>query len=154
MSKAAGIQSELRQSNLKTRLANAGFSKPNATRNFLAIKLCFLIRYGLLFEAVYGFASAGFSKDSLMSLVMGGGAGFYIPEVALTLMKSSRQQRSFCSFPMHLTCLWSVLKREARRLPGYVESLKNWPQVLRKSVPSFLRQYAVADGQATSRSSA
>ena len=95
MSKALESKSELEQSNLKTRLANAGFSKPNATRNFLAIKLM----------CVYGFASAGFSKDSMMSLIMGGGAGFYIPEVILTLMKSSRQQKIFLQLPDALDLL-------------------------------------------------
>lgn len=104
MSKALESKSELDQSNLKIRLANAGFSKPNATRNFLAVKLMCLI-LGVLFGGIYGFASAGFGRNSLMSLVIGGGAGFYIPELTLTLLKMSRQQKIFLQLPDALDLL-------------------------------------------------
>ena len=104
LSKAMGEKSETEQSDLKIRLANAGFSHPNASRNFLAMKIVALV-LGLVFGAVYGFASAGFSKDSWMSLVIGGGCGFYLPEVILTLMKMSRQQKIFLQLPDALDLL-------------------------------------------------
>ena len=62
LSKALEPQSETEQSHLKTRLANAGFSHPNAPRNYLALKIVSLV-LGITFGSIYGFASAGFSKD-------------------------------------------------------------------------------------------
>ncbi len=104
LSKALGSKSELEQSNLKIRLANAGFIRPEASRNFLAIKMVSL-GLGLFLGATYGFTTAGFSKDSWMSLVIGGGMGFYIPELVLTLMKMSRQQKIFMQLPDALDLL-------------------------------------------------
>ncbi|HQX51807.1 MAG TPA: type II secretion system F family protein [Planctomycetaceae bacterium] len=104
LSKALGSKSELEQSNLKIRLANAGFIRPEASRNFLAIKMVSL-GLGLFLGATYGFATAGFSKDSWMSLVIGGGMGFYVPELVLTIMKMSRQQKIFLQLPDALDLL-------------------------------------------------
>lgn len=104
MSKALESSSELEQSNLKTRLANAGFSKPNAVRNYLAVKLMSLV-LGTLFGGTYGFVSAGIGKDSMMALFIGGGFGFYLPELILTLLKSSRQQKIFLQLPDALDLL-------------------------------------------------
>ena len=104
MSRALESKSELEQSNLKTRLANAGFSKPNAVRNFLAIKLMCLAA-GLFVGGTYGLASAGIGKDSLMAFVIGGGFGFYLPELVVTWMKMGRQQKIFLQLPDALDLL-------------------------------------------------
>ena len=84
LSKAFESKSELEQSNLKTRLANAGYSRPNASRNFLAIKAVGM-GIGLFFGGGYGLLSSGITKDSLMSLVIGGGMGYYLPELVLEI---------------------------------------------------------------------
>lgn len=52
LSKALESKDADEQNSLKTRLANAGFSSPNATRNFLAIKVISLV-LGLMFGGVY-----------------------------------------------------------------------------------------------------
>ncbi|MEQ9411055.1 MAG: type II secretion system F family protein [Fuerstiella sp.] len=104
LSKALQPKTETEQSDLKIRLANAGFSGSNAARNFLALKLVGLI-LGLVFGAVYGFAAMGASSNSWMAFVIGGGAGFYIPEVILTLLKMSRQQKIFLQLPDALDLL-------------------------------------------------
>lgn len=104
LSKALGSKSELEQSNLKIRLANGGFSRPDAARNFLAIKVVCL-GIGLFLGATYGFATAGFSKNSWMSLVIGGGMGLFIPELVLTFMRMSRQQKIFMQLPDALDLL-------------------------------------------------
>ena len=104
LSKALESTSELEQSNLKIRLANAGFSKHDASRNFLAIKAVAL-GLGLFVGGSYGFYSAGFAKNSWMSLVIGGGLGFFLPELVLTLMKWSRQQKIFLQLPDALDLL-------------------------------------------------
>ncbi|MCA9083932.1 MAG: type II secretion system F family protein [Planctomycetaceae bacterium] len=104
LSKALQPKSETEQSDLKIRLANAGFASPNASRNFLAIKLIGLI-LGVLFGAIYGFANMGVSSNSWMAFVIGGGTGFYLPEAMLTLLKMSRQQKIFLQLPDALDLL-------------------------------------------------
>jgi tight adherence protein C len=142
MSKALESKNELEQSALKVKLANAGFSTPNSTRNFLAIKLMCLVA-GLFFGAVYGFASAGFSKNSLMSLVIGGGAGFYIPEVMLTLMKSSRQEKIFLQLPDALDLL--VVCVEAGL--GLDAGMRRISDELSQSAPEVCGELATANMQ-------
>ena len=104
LSKALEPKSETEQSDLRIRLANAGFSSPNAPQNFLAIKLIGLF-LGVMFGAVYGFANMGVSENSWMAFVIGGGIGFYLPAVVLTLMKMSRQQKIFLQLPDALDLL-------------------------------------------------
>lgn len=142
MSRALESKSELEQSNLKTRLANAGFSKPNATRNFLAIKLMCLV-LGLMFGATYGFVSAGFGKDSMMSLFIGGGLGFYLPEIAVTFLKSARQQKIFLQLPDALDLL--VVCVEAGL--GLDAGMRRISEELSSSAPEVCNELATANMQ-------
>ena len=104
LSKALQPKSEMEQSALKVRLANAGFSGSNATRNFLAIKFLGLVS-GVMFGGGYGWLTATPGSNSWMSLVIGGGLGFYLPELGLTLLKSSRQGKIFLQLPDALDLL-------------------------------------------------
>lgn len=104
LSKALQPKSETEQSNLKVRLANAGFSSSNAPRNFLALKIISLV-LGILFGAIYGFTQMGVGQKSWMSFVIGGGIGFYLPEMILTLLKMSRQGKIFLQLPDALDLL-------------------------------------------------
>ena len=142
MSKALESRSELEKSNLKTRLANAGFSKPDATRNFLAIKLMCLMM-GLFFGGTYGLISAGFGKNSWMSLVLGGGLGFYLPELAVTFLKSSRKQKIFLQLPDALDLL--VVCVEAGL--GLDAGLRRISEELVTSAPEVCNELATANMQ-------
>lgn len=102
LSKALDSGKEEDQSNLKIRLANAGFNHENAPRNFLAIKMVSL-GLGLFFGGAYGIASV--ESNSWMAWVIGGGLGFYLPELVLTLMKMSRQTKIFLQLPDALDLL-------------------------------------------------
>ncbi|MEO2017757.1 MAG: type II secretion system F family protein [Fuerstiella sp.] len=104
LSRALEPKTETEQSDLRVRLANAGFGSPNAPRNFLALKLIGLM-LGVMFGAVYGFANIGASGNSWMAFVIGGGAGFYFPEIVLMFMKMSRQQKIFLQLPDALDLL-------------------------------------------------
>lgn len=104
LSRALESKNALEQSNLKIRLANAGYARPNASRNFLAIKAVSLA-LGLCLGGSYGFYSAGLARNAWMSLVIGGGIGFFLPELILTLQKSSRQQKIFLQLPDALDLL-------------------------------------------------
>jgi len=142
LSKALESNNEIDQNNLKTRLANAGFSKPNATRNYLAIKAVSLVM-GLLFGGAYGFASAGIGQNSLMSLIIGGGAGFYLPSVTLTLLKSSRQQKIFLQLPDALDLL--VVCVEAGL--GLDAGLRRIADELSGSAPEVCNEFSTANMQ-------
>lgn len=105
LSAALQPKSELEQSNLKVRLANAGYSGPDASRNFLAIKFVGLIT-GLMMGGGYAMlTSSNPGARPWMSLVIGSGLGFYIPELILTLAKASRQQKIFRQLPDALDLL-------------------------------------------------
>ncbi len=104
LSKALESNSELEQSALKVKLANAGFSQPNASQVFLTVKLAVLV-LGAVLGATYGFASYGMNRGGMGALIIGAGLGFYIPELIVTLMKSSRQGKIFLQMPDALDLL-------------------------------------------------
>lgn len=104
LSKALESKDELTVSNLKLRLANAGFSKPNAARNYLAIKVVAL-GAGLFFGGGYGLFAQGLTKDGLYAFIIGGGLGYYLPEAVLWFLKSARQQKIFLQLPDALDLL-------------------------------------------------
>jgi tight adherence protein C len=104
LSKALKPKSELDQSNLKVRLANAGFSSPNAPTLFLAIKFAGLM-LGLVAGGGFGAIKYGMTQNGMYSIVIGGGLGFYIPELLLTLIRSGRMERIFLGLPDALDLL-------------------------------------------------
>ena len=142
LSKAFESKSELEQSNLKTRLANAGYSRPNASRNFLAIKaVCLGI--GLFFGGGYGLLSSGVTKDSLTSLVIGGGMGYYLPELILSFQRMSRRQKIFLQLPDALDLL--VVCVEAGL--GLDSGLRKVSEELAEGAPEVCSELATANMQ-------
>jgi tight adherence protein C len=104
LSKALESKSALEQSNLKVRLANAGYNSPNASQYYLAIKLfslggCAMLGLG------YGTMMYGMTQKAWMSLAIGGGLGFYIPELVLLILRCSRQGKIFLQLPDALDLL-------------------------------------------------
>ena len=104
LSKALQPKTETEQSELKIRLSNAGFHSPNAITFYLAIKFVALMT-GLLLGAGYGIPKYGMTQSGLFAIIIGGGLGFYIPEMGLWLMKRSRQEKIFLSMPDALDLL-------------------------------------------------
>jgi tight adherence protein C len=104
LSKAIGPKTELEQSKLRVRLANAGFSSPNADVFFLASKMAGLVG-GLVLGGGIGVVFTGFTMDGLLALLGGAGLGFFLPEVVLMLMIRSRQEKIFLSMPDALDLL-------------------------------------------------
>ncbi len=142
LSKALESGDEEEQSALKIRLGNAGFSNPNAPRNFLALKIISLI-LGLLFGAIYGFANMGVSNNSWMGFIIGGGVGFYLPEALLTLLKMSRQQKIFLQLPDALDLL--VVCVEAGL--GLDAGLRRVSEELMDGAPEVCQELATANMQ-------
>ncbi|MEY3174924.1 MAG: hypothetical protein RLZZ436_2838 [Planctomycetota bacterium] len=104
LSRALQPKSESEQSELRIRLANAGFSRPNAVRNFLAIKTIAL-GSGLLLGTLWVLARSGFIGNAWMTPVLAGCAGFYIPEMILASMRASRREKIFLQLPDTLDLL-------------------------------------------------
>jgi tight adherence protein C len=104
LSKALESKSELEQSHLKIRLANAGFNNQNASRNFLAIKVIALFT-GLMVGGGYSYLMSTPGSNSWMSLVFGAGAGFYLPEIGLAILRADRQGKIFLQLPDALDLL-------------------------------------------------
>lgn len=104
LSQALAPKTELEANELKLRMANAGFNNPNAASMFLTIKLIAL-GAGFLIGATTGFLMYGFEKNGWMSLVIGGGAGFYIPEIVLWYIRRGRQEQIFLQLPDALDLL-------------------------------------------------
>ena len=94
LSKVLKPKTELEENNLKVRLANAGYNNPNAPTFFLAIKLGCLIA-GIAFGGGFGAFKYGMNYHGLSSLVIGGGLGFYMPEIIIRILRKQRMDRVF-----------------------------------------------------------
>ena len=98
LSRALEPKSESEQSLLRVRLANAGFSRPNAVRNFLAIKsLC--LGLGVLAGFSWMSMRSGWANNGWMLPVVVGSVLFYAPEVILAIIRSGRQEKIFLQLP-------------------------------------------------------
>lgn len=104
LSQALQPKSELEASDLKIRLANAGFQSPNASSMYLALKFLMLL-VGTAIGAGYGITVYGFKQNGLAAIVIGGGLAFYLPELVLVFLKKARQEKIFMSLPDALDLL-------------------------------------------------
>ncbi len=104
LSKALQPKTELEESVLKIRLANAGFSSPNAPQLYLAIKFAAMI-FGVVSGAGTGFFTWGMTQSGWTALVVGAGLGFYLPELILSYLKMKRTSNIFLSMPDALDLL-------------------------------------------------
>lgn len=104
LSMALKPKTELEQNQLKVKLANAGYPNEQASQLYLAIKFSMLI-FGALLGGGIGLLTYGMTQNGLTTIVVAAGAGFYLPELILKLMISSRQQKIFLSLPDALDLL-------------------------------------------------
>lgn len=104
LSKVLQPKTELEENALKVRLANAGYNSPNAPVFFLAIKLGCLIA-GITFGGGFGAFKYGMNYNGLASLIVGGGLGFYLPEIVVRILRKQRMDRIFLSLPDALDLL-------------------------------------------------
>lgn len=104
LSKALIPKTELEQSKLKVKLANAGFSSPFATTFFLAIKMSSLVGGAILGGGI-GLALKGFTTQGIYALGIGGGLGMFLPDVVLSFLAHTRKQKIFLSLPDALDLL-------------------------------------------------
>ncbi len=140
LSKALDSGNEEEENSLKIRLANAGFSGPNARRNFLAIKVVAL-GLGLLCGGSWALARGG--SNAWMAWVIGAGAGFYLPELVLTFLKMSRQSKIFLQLPDALDLL--VVCVEAGL--GLDAGMRRVSEELATGAPEVCQELATANMQ-------
>lgn len=142
LSKALQPKTELEQSNLKLRLANAGFSTPHAAEIYLAIKFAALL-VGLMVGSGVGLGVWGMNKSGMYSLVIGAGLGFYLPELVLSFLKMSRQDRIFLTLPDALDLL--VVCVEAGL--GLDAGMRRVSEELADTAPDLCTEFALCNFQ-------
>jgi tight adherence protein C len=98
LSKALEPKSELEQNELRVRLANAGYNQANAAQMFLAIKVA-MLGIGALAGGGFGMLAYGPTQKGYFSIAIAAGVCFYLPELVLRIMASSRKQKVFLSLP-------------------------------------------------------
>jgi tight adherence protein C len=104
LSKVVQPKTELEVSELKVRLANAGFNSPNAPQIYLALKVALLLG-GLVLAGGFGLAKWGMTQNGITALIIGGGFGFYCPEIGLWFLRRGRQEKIFLQLPDALDLL-------------------------------------------------
>ena len=97
-------QSELEQSELKTRLANAGFRSDSAVAVYLGLRFVTLIACTLLALAIF-LPKYGMTYSALKPIVVAAGFGFYLPSIILWFLRKKRQEEIFLSLPDALDLL-------------------------------------------------
>jgi len=98
LSRALQPKSELETSNLRIKLANAGFSSPNAPTLFLAVKVASAAA-GLVIGGITGLLTMGVTVEGLYSVLIGAGLGMFLPEIVMAFMVRGRKEKIFLSMP-------------------------------------------------------
>lgn len=104
LSKAFQPKTDLEQSQLKVRLANAGFSSINAPTFYLAIKMA-STAIGFIGGGGYALLGSGVGYNGLVAVILGSGLGMYLPEIVLMVMIKQRKERIFLTLPDALDLL-------------------------------------------------
>jgi|LauGreDrversion4_2_1035121.scaffolds.fasta_scaffold00819_5 tight adherence protein C len=142
LSRALEPKSETEQSLLRVRLANAGFSRPTAVRNFLAIKALSLGLGGVLGLMWISLRSTWAGNAWMIPVVLAC-ALFYAPEVILSLIRSGRQDKIFLQLPDALDLL--VVCVEAGL--GLDQGMRRVAEELNQGAPEVCEELATANMQ-------
>jgi len=98
LSKALQPKSELENNELRVRLAVAGYSSANAPQLYLALKMLMLL-FGVLLGGGSGMLIYGPTQNGYLTIACVAGFMFYLPEIAVAVLASSRKQKIFLSMP-------------------------------------------------------
>ena len=142
LSKALQPKTELEQSELKRRLANAGYNSPTAPQLFLAVKFALML-VGLVVGGGFGLISWGPTQKGWTSIIVGAGLGFYLPEMFLWWVKRKRQENIFLQLPDALDLL--VVCVEAGL--GLDAGLRRVCEELVDTAPELCSEFALANKQ-------
>jgi tight adherence protein C len=104
LSKPLMPQTELEQSELRIKLANAGFRSESAVSVYLGIRFATFLLFGLLGLMLF-LPTYGFTLDCLKPMVLFLGVGFYLPSIVLWFLRTKRQEQIFLTLPDALDLL-------------------------------------------------
>src|SRR5262245_737362 len=104
LSKPLMPQTELEQSELKIKLANAGFRSDSAVPVYLGLRFATFMAFFLTALAVF-LPKYGMTVNALKPIVLVTGVGFYLPAVILWYLRSKRQEEIFLTLPDALDLL-------------------------------------------------
>jgi tight adherence protein C len=135
-SQAIAPTNEDARNQLKLRLANAGFNNPNAASIFLTLKMLALL-VGTVVGGGVGMTMYGFQLNSMQTLLIGAGLGFYLPEVILTILRKNRQEKIFLQLPDSLDLL--VVCVEAGL--GLDAGMRRVSEELKDSAPEICEEF-------------
>src|SRR4051794_37107660 len=109
-------KTDLEQSQLKIRLANAGFRSDSATSVYLGIRFASFISSALISLLVF-LPKYGFTLDAAKPIVLITGLGFYLPVVVLWYLRKQRMEQIFLTLPdaldLMVVCVESGLGLDA-----------------------------------------
>jgi tight adherence protein C len=97
-------RSELERNKLKLQLVNAGFRGDSAPMIYHGLRLLCLTLFLVPTSGIV-LAAYGFSRQSMIYIAILGGIGWYLPQIALWLMVSSRKKQIFLTLPDALDLL-------------------------------------------------
>ena len=119
--------SELERSGLRIKLANAGFRSESAATVYLGLRVVSLTVFLLLALFLY-LIKDGFTLKSMQYTVLFGGIGFYLPQLVLWHLRSTRQKEIFLTLPdaldLLVVCVESGLGLDAA-LRKVTDEMKN-----------------------------
>jgi tight adherence protein C len=104
LSKPLMPQTELEQSELKIKLANAGFRSDSAVSVYTGIRVATLGAF-LLFSVALFLPKYGMTMSALKPIVIITGIGFYLPSIILWYLRSKRMEEIFLTLPDALDLL-------------------------------------------------
>jgi tight adherence protein C len=140
LSKALQPKTEIEQSALKVRLANAGYNSPTAPQMFLAIKFAMMVA-GAIAGGAFGLVHWGASQKGWTSIVGGAGLGFYLPQMYLWWVTRTRKERIFLQLPDALDLL--VVCVEAGL--GFDAGMRRVCEELTDTAPELTSEFAMAN---------
>jgi tight adherence protein C len=97
-------QTELEQSQLKTKLANAGFRSDAASMVYSGLRFACLLLFFVVSLAIF-VPGRPFSFKTFQWVIIFTGIGFYLPSVILWYLRSKRQEAIFLTLPDALDLL-------------------------------------------------
>lgn len=125
-------QTELEQSKLKIRLANAGFRSDSATAVYLGLRFASLMAFSLLSAAIF-LPKYGIGRTSLSWVIGFCGLGFYLPNIILWWVRKKRQEAIFLTLPdaldLLVVCVESGLGLDAA-MRKVCEEMKNHAKIM------------------------
>lgn len=129
---AGGGQNELEQNKLKLKLTNAGFRSDTAPMIYQGLRIVCIALFLVPTSGVM-LLMEGFTQKAFFYIVILGGIGFYLPQIALWLMVSTRKKQVFLTLPdaldLLVVCVESGLGLDAA-LRKVTEEMKHHAKVI------------------------